>query len=148
MNALFGPASGGLAELSRLQRYIEQAFRGSEPFSIRAHYGAAFPTVNVGSTPEAIEIMVMAPGLDASSLSLTVEKGVLTIAGERKSEIPHDDEKVSVYANERFSGNFRRVISLPDDVDPGRVDANYRDGLLRVTMSKRESSKPRRIDIN
>src|SRR3954470_3963556 len=101
MNSLLGPTNSGLAELSRLQRYLDQAFRGVEPSSIRAHSGAAFPIVNVGSTPEAIEIILMAPGIDASALSLTVEKGLLTVAGERKSEIPESD-RLSVYANERF----------------------------------------------
>jgi HSP20 family protein len=70
------------------------------------------------------------------------------IAGERKSQLPQGRDGISVYAQERFAGNFRRVVSLPDDADPGKVDASYRDGILRVTVSKRESSKPRRIDVN
>ena len=54
----------------------------------------------------------------------------------------------TVYAQERFSGPFRRVVSLPEDVDPAQVQAAYRDGILRVTIGKRESSKPRRIEVN
>ena len=53
-----------------------------------------------------------------------------------------------MYAKERFVGAFRRVVSLPDDADPAKVEATYRDGLLRVTIAKRESSKPRQIAIN
>jgi HSP20 family protein len=53
-----------------------------------------------------------------------------------------------VYAQERFSGTFRRVVSLPEDADPAKVEANYRDGILRVTVAKRESSKPRRIEVS
>lgn len=68
--------------------------------------------------------------------------------GERKSEVPDADERISVYAQERFVGAFRRVVSLPEDADPGRVNASYRDGFLRVTVGKRESSKPRRIEVN
>ena len=52
-----------------------------------------------------------------------------------------------MYAQERFAGNFRRVVSLPDDADPAKVDASYRDGILRVTVARRESSKPRRIEV-
>ena len=53
-----------------------------------------------------------------------------------------------MYAQERFSGSFRRVISLPDDADPAKVDARLNDGLLRISVSKRESSKPRQITVN
>jgi HSP20 family protein len=70
------------------------------------------------------------------------------IAGERQSELPKEGERTSVYANERFTGPFRRVVSLPEDADPARVEANYRDGVLRVSVAKRESSLPRRIEVN
>jgi HSP20 family protein len=53
-----------------------------------------------------------------------------------------------VHARERFAGSFRRVVSLPEDADPGKVEASLRDGVLRITVAKREASKPRRITIN
>jgi len=62
--------------------------------------------------------------------------------------ISSDAEKQNVYAQERFAGSFRRVISLPDDADPAKVDASLRDGLLRISVAKRESSKPRQIAVN
>ena len=68
--------------------------------------------------------------------------------GERKAEAPPDAERTSVYAEQRFAGAFRRVASLPDDADPAKVEAACRNGLLRVTVAKRESSKPRQIAIN
>jgi HSP20 family protein len=52
-----------------------------------------------------------------------------------------------VYAQERFAGPFRRVVSLPEEADPTRVNASYREGFLRVSVGKRESSKPRRIEV-
>ena len=66
----------------------------------------------------------------------------------RQSPLPPEGERTTVHARERFAGRFRRVISLPEDADPARVDASYRDGVLRVTIAKRESSKPRRIEVN
>jgi HSP20 family protein len=57
-------------------------------------------------------------------------------------------ESQNVYAQERFAGSFRRVISLPDDADPAKVDASLRDGLLRISVAKRESSKPRQIAVS
>ena len=147
MNAPFRPADV-FSELNRLQSVLDQVFRPAERSSIRALTGATFPVINVGATPDAIEVMALAPGLDAKALQLTVDRGLLVISGERKSEVPEAGESTSVYAQERFSGNFRRVVSLPDDADPGKVDASYQDGILRVTVAKRESSKPRRIEVS
>jgi len=102
----------------------------------------------VGTTPETIEVMAQAPGLDPASLQLSIDRGLLVVSGERKSRVPEPGDAISVCAQERFAGNFRRVVSLPDDADPGNVDVSYRDVILRVTVAKRESSRPRRIEVN
>jgi HSP20 family protein len=146
-NAHFRPAADIFSELNRLQGVLDQVFRPMERSSIRALAGATFPLVNVGATPDAVEVMAMAPGLDPASLQLTIDRGLLTVAGERNADLPEGDN-VSVYARERFSGAFRRVISLPEDADPNKVEATYRDGILRITVGKRESSRPRRIEVN
>ncbi len=148
MNASFRPAADVFSELNRLQGMLDQVFRPLERSSIRSLAGASFPVVNVGATPEAIEVMALAPGLDPGSLQLTVDRGLLVITGERKSQVPETGDSTSVYAQERFAGSFRRVISLPEDADPAKVDASYRDGILRVTVAKRESSRPRRIEVS
>ncbi len=80
-------------------------------------------------------------------MQLSIDKTLLVVAGERKNDIPEGGDRISAYAQERFAGPFRRVVSLPEDADPGRVNASYRDGFLRVSVGKRESSKPRRIEI-
>jgi HSP20 family protein len=147
LNASFRPAADIFSEFNRLQGLLDQVFRPAERSSIRALTGATFPMMNVGTTPEAIEVMALAPGLDTSALQLTVDRGLLSISGERKNEVPEGDN-TSVYARERFAGAFRRVISLPEDADPAKVEASYRDGILRVTVARRESSKPRRIEVN
>ena len=67
--------------------------------------------------------------------------------GVRPASVPAEDGKSSVYANERFAGTFKRVISLPDDADPSRIEARYRNGVLRVTIARRESAQPRRIQV-
>jgi HSP20 family protein len=136
------------SELNRLQSVFDQVFRPWERSSIRGLTGASFPVINVGDTPDAVEVMALAPGLDPASLQLTVDRGVLVMSGERKSQLPEPGDDTSIYAQERFAGNFRRVVSLPEDADPARVDASYRDGILRVTVGKRESSKPRRIEVS
>lgn len=144
----FRPAADLFSELNRLQGMLDQVFRPAGRSSIRGLTGASFPVINVGTTPEAIEIMALAPGLEPASLQLSVDRGLLVIAGERKDQVPDPGEHTSVYAQERFVGAFRRVVSLPDEADPGKVEATYRDGILRITVAKRESSKPRRIEVS
>ena len=148
MNASFRPAADMFSELNRLQDVLDRVFRPAERSSIRGYSGASFPVINVGVTPDSIEVMALAAGLDPSALQLTVDRGLLIIAGERNSDVPEAGDGTSVYAQERFTGSFRRVVSLPEDADPAKVDANYRDGILRVTVAKRESSKPRRIEVS
>lgn len=133
------------AELDRLQREMQQALEPGP--SIRGLGRGGFPALNVGSTPQSVEIYAFAPGLDPAKIELNLERGVLTMSGERASVLPARDEKATVHINERFSERFRRVISLPDDIDPNSVTAEYRDGLLHVSIKRRESAQPRRIAI-
>ena len=159
MSGLFGPSSDLFSELDRLQGVLDQVRRPAGVSSIRALSGASFPAINVGSTPEAVEVMALAPGVDPAALQITVDRGLLVIAGERKAAAvngtaqPEGQQQparqdVNVYARERFTGAFRRVLSLPEDADAARVEATYRDGLLRISVAKRESSLPRRIEVN
>jgi HSP20 family protein len=147
LHASFRPATDVFGELNRLQSVLDQVFRPQERSSIRALAGSAFPVINVGATPDAVEIMALAPGLDPASLQVTADRGLLILAGERPAASPGRREGVSVYAQERFTGSFRRVVSLPEDADPARIEASYRDGILRVTVARRESAKPRRIEV-
>jgi HSP20 family protein len=147
MTPLFRSTADLFAELNRMQSLMDQAFP-TPGSSIRSAAGAGFPVLNVGTTPSSVEVQALAPGLDVDKLEITVDRGLLVIAGERKSQLPPQAERASVYANERFSGKFRRVLSLPEDADPNRVEAAYRDGVLRISVAKRESSLPRRIEVN
>jgi HSP20 family protein len=136
------------AEMEGLQRQVEQLLGWRRaPSSIRAAQRGAFPAINMGVTPEAVEIYAFAPGIDPATLDVSVDKGVLSLAGERRGDAAGADDKTSVYAQERFEGGFRRVVSLPEDVDPARVEATYRDGVVKIVIPKREASKPRRIEV-
>lgn len=130
------------AELDRLQRDIQQSFDPNP--SIRG-LTRGFPALNVGTSPKAVDIFAFAPGIDPQTLDVQLVKGTLTIAGERKLDpLP---EKATLHIDERFAGRFRRVVSLPDDVDPNAIEANYRDGVLHVHILRREEAQPRRIAI-
>lgn len=130
------------AELSRMQNEMQQAFDYSP--SIRG-FTRNFPALNVGGTDKSVEVFAFMPGVDAKSLDLQIEKGVLTIAGERKAPVLPD--KATVHIDERFAGRFRRVVSLPDDVDANAVNANYKDGVLHIRIERKEAARPRRINV-
>ena len=132
-------------ELDRLQREMQQSFEFSP--SIRGIARRAYPALNVGTTPQTVEIYAFAPGLDPATLEVKLERGVLSIAGERKTELPAADRSTSVHVNERFAGRFHRVITLSDDLDPNAVQARYRDGTLHISIKRHEAAQPRRITI-
>lgn len=134
-----------LAEMDRLQRDMQQAFDLAP--TIRGVGSNGFPALNVGATAQAVEIYAFAPGVDPATLEVNLERGLMTIAGERKSVLPQPDTKAAVHINERFEGPFRRMLTLPDDADPEGVEAKLRDGVLRITVRRRASAQPRRISI-
>lgn len=133
------------AELDRLQREVQSAFDLSP--AIRGLGRIGYPALNVGATPQAVEVFAFAPGIDPASLDIHLDRGVLTIAGERKSQLPPGDEKTTLHVNERAAGRFRRVVNLPDDIDPNAVDAKYADGVVHVSVKRREAAQPRRITV-
>lgn len=132
-------------EMDRLQREIQQAFELTP--SIRGLNRGGFPALNVGGTPQSVEIYAFAPGLDPEAIEINLDRGILTIAGERPSDLPEPDDNTSIHIRERFSGRFRRVVSLPDNIDADNVSARYRDGILHISIKRQESALPRRIEV-
>lgn len=135
-------------EFDRLRREMDDIFGATGlPSSIRSVAPGTLPALNIGRTPNSVEVYAFAAGLDASKIDLTIDRGVLRISGERPSGIPEDDAKVNVYARERGTGSFMRAVALPEDIDPGHVQASYRDGVLQVSIARRESAQPKRIAV-
>lgn len=114
--------------------------------NLRSFMRGAFPALNVGGTDDTIEVVIFAPGVNPADLQVTIDKGLLSVSGNRQSTMG-DREGVTVYAQERHVGKFRRIVELPKEADPDRVEARYTDGCLRISVHKRESSKPRLIQI-
>ena len=135
-----------LSELGRLQRQFQRY--ANTPSSIRGDGRTEFPALNIGGTPDSVEIYAFAPGLDPKSIDVTIERGVLTISGERGSELAGESRGEAVHIQERFVGKFRRAVSLSDDVDPTQVTARYVDGILCVSVKRRESAQRRHIEIH
>jgi HSP20 family protein len=143
------PSGELFADFAALQDRVDELLgtgRGSSSIRAVARAGA-FPALNVGTWAEALEIYAFAPGLDPASVEVSVEKGLLTLSGIRAAQAGTGKD-ATIYAKERFDGRFRRVVSLPDDSDPARVEASYRNGVLKVVVPRLESAKPRQIAIN
>ena len=139
---------GLLDQIDAMQRLLARSLGvDGAPGGIRSVAYGAFPEINVGRTPTSVEVFAFAPGIDASSLDVTIERNVLKISGTRASGIPSREAKAQLYANERPEGRFSRAVSLPDDVDPLRVEAKYRDGVLRITVALSASAQPQRIAV-
>ncbi|WP_045224200.1 Hsp20/alpha crystallin family protein [Methyloterricola oryzae] len=129
-------------QFRRMEEEMDEIF-GRLP-GIRSAARGSFPPVNVGVTPEKVDVYLFSPGLETDSLDVSIQQNVLTVAGQRKATAA---ENAKFYRRERFAGEFRRVITLPDDIDPEQVTAQYTDGVLHVAVQRRESSKPRQIQI-
>jgi HSP20 family protein len=133
------------AELERLQRDLQGTFEPSP--GIRGWARGGFPALNVGSTPGSVEVCAFAPGMDPAAIEVHLDRSVLTISGERRAALPGSDERQTLHVNERYAGRFRRVVNLPDDIDPGAVSASYTDGVLRISVQRRGAAQARRIEV-
>lgn len=133
-------------ELWRLQQQVDELFSAWALPSggIRSLPRGSFPAVNIGNTPERVDVYLFAPGIDPKSLDISIQQNLLTVAGRR--DIPAD-ERATYYRQERFSGEFRRVIALPEDVDPDRVHARYQDGIVQIGIERHEAARPRQIQV-
>jgi HSP20 family protein len=133
-------------ELRRIESEMNQGFgRSPFPAGIRAVRRGTFPPINVGCTPERVDVYLFAAGLDPKEIDISIQQNLLAVSGSRRIEAK---EEADYYRRERFNGDFRRVITLPDDVDPDKTDARYRDGVLQITVKRRESARPRQITVN
>ena len=133
-------------EFRRMQQEMDEVFAsGRWPTGIRTTTEGSFPPINVGSTPERVDVYIYASGLDSESLDISIQHNLLTIIGERGLIA---EEGADYYRKERFDGGFKRVITLPDDVDSEKVEAQYRDGVLHVVVPRKEASRPRQIPVS
>lgn len=110
-----------------------------------ANRGTWAPAVDVAEDADKIHVKVEVPGMEEKDLRINYEDGVLTISGERKFD-RRDDR--SYHRIERAYGAFIRTFSLPRSVDPSKIVANYRNGVLEIEIPKKEESKPKQIQIN
>ncbi len=104
------------------------------------------PSVDIKETENEITLIADVPGVDQKDLEIKIEDGTLTLKGERKFE---EEKKGEGYHRiERGYGSFVRCFSIPDSVDPEKVKASYKNGVLTVHLPKKEVAKPRTVKVS
>jgi HSP20 family protein len=129
-----------------LSREMDRLFEPLGSPGLRSTFGGGYPTVNVASDDNALHVLVFAPGIAADQLDVSLQGRNLTISGKREGHPDSDDNQV--WMNERFAGEFRRSLTLPEDLDTAKVEAQSRDGVLWIRLARSEAAKPRKIAIH
>lgn len=135
------------ADFKNLQNQLHRLF---EPLSRVASdedlvSGTWVPPVDVAETQEHILVRAEVPGMKQEDIQIEFENGLLTLRGERK--LDKSDVGVTYHRVERTYGNFSRSFTLPRTVDPEKISAAYRDGVLEIVVPKKEEAKPKQIRI-
>ena len=147
MTGLMKQGQGYRTLRSEMDRLFDDFF-GLQP--ARRENGAAAalwsPSVDVSETPDNFTVRAELPGMQREDIDLEVENNVLVIRGERKFEKQSDGE--NFHFTERSYGSFFRSFTLPKNVDSEAIKAEYKDGILTVTLPKREEVKPKKVEIS
>ncbi len=106
----------------------------------------SFPSVDIKEDEEKYTLKADLPGVNPKEIEITMEKGALTIKGERRSE--HEENEKGLHRLERSYGSFVRRFSFPDSVDVENIAASGKDGVVTITIPKKPSEKPKRIAVN
>jgi len=103
------------------------------------------PKVDVSETDDHVIVKAEVPGMDKKDINVTMSDGILTIRGEKKQE--KEEEKENYRFVERRYGSFSRSLRVPNGVDGNKIEAGYKDGVLKVVIPKSGSEKSRKIEI-
>jgi HSP20 family protein len=133
-----------LGRLTDLRDEIDRFFEA--PLSRTSEFLGWSPAFDVYEEKDNYVIKAELPGMKKEDISVSLHDGDLIISGERKSETK--SEGTEVYRAERFFGKFQRSVSLPKTVAANNVKAEYKDGILTVTLPKSEEAKPKQIQVN
>jgi len=135
-----------LAEFDRLREEINQLFDLPPVPTVRGLFDRPVsPAMDLTEDGNEFRVVCDVPGLRREDLDISLAQGVLTIKGDKRA--PKRGGKARVYREETWEGKFQRTISMPSQVDPAKVTADLADGVLTVTLPKREEAKAKQISI-
>ncbi|HKC13129.1 MAG TPA: Hsp20/alpha crystallin family protein [Vicinamibacteria bacterium] len=132
----------------RMNRLFDDSFRGINRTGSEEDWvgGAWAPSVDIYEQNGNIVLKAELPGVDPKDVDVRVENNILTLRGERKLE--NEVKRENYHRLERAYGTFTRSFTLPNVVDTEKIKAEYKDGLLRMTLPKKDEAKPKQISIN
>ncbi len=134
-------------EMDQLQRELNHCFGTVRPRRRRfPRRVQTWPLVNVSEDADHIYVDALAPGIAPESLEVSMTGDQLTISGER-SQVSDTDSK-RLHRHERTSGRFHRSITVHGEVEGGKIDAGYKNGLLKIRMPRAEAAKPKKIKVS
>jgi len=139
------PSWDPFREMERLQRQMNRLYAESFAPGLGLWRPGVYPLVNISEDHDYYYVRAELPGVKPEDLEITVREGNLILRGERK--IPTEEKQVNYHRRERESGFFRRVLGLPGPVNPEKVEAAFKDGILTIKLAKPEEIKPRRIEV-
>lgn len=135
---------GGSDELNRMRRDMDRLFEDLVG-SFRGPTAGVFPLTNITEDEHNYYVRAELPGMASDEIDISVSGDSLSISGERK--IPAEKEEARYHRREREAGKFSRMISLPGQIDTGKVEAICLDGVLAITLPKAEAAKPKQITV-
>jgi HSP20 family protein len=127
--------------MNRLFEDAGRNYRGDEPAATTSWS----PAVDIFETESEIVVKAELPGMERKDITLNLEKNVLTLRGERRFQKETKEE--NYHRIERSYGGFSRSFSIPATVDEERISAEYKDGVLKIVLPKKEQAKPKQIRI-
>ena len=128
-----------------MRREMDWLTEGLTGGRLREPAAGVFPLTNVTEDNDNFYVRAELPGLKADELNISVTGDTISISGERK--LPVEDEKALYHRREREAGRFSRIVSLPTQVDTGKVEAHSADGILTVVLPKAEAARPKQIAV-
>jgi len=151
MATFFWEPLAGLDAIRREMDRLMEQFDGDRRAYARSAFlpslsARSYPLMNISEDGNSVYVEALAPGLNPDSIEVTVLRDQLRLAGE-KAAINPDIKPEAYHRSERGAGRFTRVITLPTEVDGDKVSAEYKNGLLLLTLPKHESAKPKQITV-
>ena len=127
-------------EMDRLWNEFFGRERLPEPFETEW-----MPALDVSETKEAVIVRADVPGIDPEDLEITISGNVLTIKGEKKQE--HEEKGENFYRVERSYGSFVRSVQIPTEIETDKIEASYKNGVLKITLPKKAEAKGKQIPV-
>ncbi len=132
------------AELERMKRQMDRLMEGFGG-AYQRPYAGVFPLINLTESKDSYFIRAELPGVVAGELDIQATANSVAVSGERK--IPAENKDARWHRREREAGKFSRMIAMPGEIDPNKVDASLVNGILTVVVPKAEVAKPRQIAV-